>query len=283
MIIYPYEGSVLSDTVTISVESTDEDQVQKVWYYIDGIIIESVNATHAKFRLNVAPLADDRLHILQAAAVDKEGNIGYSTAISVTFSDSDDSTPPVVNVVNPVSGQVVEGIVHILAAADDDRLIREVAFFIDGDSVLSDSLYPYEYDWDTQDISDSTSHTIFAKAYDNSNNWTLSPVVEVTVFPRSRDVLPPIIQLMYPLAGSVISGTVTVAVDASDNIGVTRVEFYVDGGTAGNPNYSKTSPPWIYNWNTAPWANGGIHTLYIKAFDAAGNAAALGPVDLTIQ
>jgi hypothetical protein len=58
----------------------------------------------------------------------------------------------------------------------------------------------------------------------------------------------------------------TVSANAADNVGVTRVEFLVDGGLVG----TATTGPYSSNWNTSSFSNG-VHTLTAKAFDSAGN------------
>jgi Bacterial Ig domain len=283
LIVYPANGAVVAGNDTIAIESTDDEGVEKVWLYLDNKVIGVSSKPNAQFEINLAPYADNQTHVLLAAAADKAGNIGYSTQITVTISDYNDVTPPTVQIVNPIEGQVVEDTVHILASADDNRGIDRVAFYIDGDSITADTDYPYEHDWLTGGLSDSTSHGIFAKAYDLFGNWAVSAVIRVTVYPRSKDVIAPAMILLYPLAESILTGTVRVTISASDNIGVTRMEFYVDGGNNAQPNFSKTSAPWIYNWDTSTWADGAKHTLFVKAYDLAGNVGTLGPIAYTIQ
>jgi hypothetical protein len=178
---------------------------------------------------------------------------------------------------------MISGTVDVTVDASDNVGVTNIEFFVDGGdtAVFSITSPPWIYPWDTTPWADDAVHTLYIKAYDAAGNiGTLGPLTfTINV---NADIIPPTVLLLYPPASSSLSGTVNVAVDASDNVGVTRVEFYVDGGTNGNPNFSKTSPPWIYAWNTAPWANGGQHTLYIKAYDQAGNTTAVGPVTYTI-
>lgn len=83
-----------------------------------------------------------------------------------------------------------------------------------------------------------------------------------------RDTTPPIVAFSTPSAGANVSGTVTLSATATDNLGVTRVEFFADGAPVGNA----TSAPYSIALNTANLANG-AHTLTAVAFDAAGNTA----------
>ncbi|MFC2087965.1 Ig-like domain-containing protein [Calditrichota bacterium] len=275
-VIYPYTGSILSGNVDVLVESTDNEEVSKVWIYIDDVMVTAKGGRSATFNVDLSPYADDQTHMIQGAAEDKSGNRGYSAQILVTISDSPDIVPPTVTIVNPQGGQQVQDTVTVLAAADDDRIVREVAFFVNGDSVFSDNLYPYRYDWITTNLADSTSHSIVAKAFDGSGNWTLSAPVTVTVFPRGDRIAPTVV-LLYPAAGSVLSGTVVVQVDAADNTAVTKIEFYVDGDSVA----TDTNSPWGFSWNTSSLSIGS-HTLYIKAYDAAGNVGTSGNLTFTI-
>ena len=275
-IIYPYTGSIISGTTNILVESTDDERVTKVWLYIDNQLIETQDGRTGNFQVDLSPYKDDQQHMILAAAEDKSGNRGFSTQVIVTISESPDVIPPTVSIVNPLANQQVQDTVKVLASANDDRIVQNVAFFVNGDSVFNDNLYPYEYDWVTTNLADSTSHSVFAKAFDQSGNWALSIPITVTVFPRG-DRTPPVLTLLYPTAGSVISGIVNVNVDASDNIGVTLIEFYVNGNLVDTIN----NAPWEFSWNTTTLPVG-THALYVKGFDAAGNVGTIPSTTFTI-
>ena len=59
----------------------------------------------------------------------------------------------------------------------------------------------------------------------------------------------------------------TVSATASDNVGVARAQFRLDGGNLGA---AVTTPPYSISSNTTT-ATSGSHTLTAHAFDAAGN------------
>jgi hypothetical protein len=102
---------------------------------------------------------------------------------------------------------------------------------------------------------------------------SLAQSVTVTV-----DSQAPATSVTAPSAGSTVSGSVTVSASASDNTGVSRVDFYKDTVLLGSDN----SAPYGLSWNT----NGetaGSHTLKTTAFDAAGNLANSAPVSVTVQ
>jgi glucose/arabinose dehydrogenase len=97
------------------------------------------------------------------------------------------------------------------------------------------------------------------------------------VAPSSGDSTPPTAQITSPPAGAV-SGTVTVAANATDNVGVAGVTFQLDGATLGAED---TSAPYSVAWDTTT-AAGGSHTLTAIARDAAGNRTTSAPVSVTV-
>ncbi len=94
----------------------------------------------------------------------------------------------------------------------------------------------------------------------------------------NTDSTPPTVSLTAPTSGSVISGLVNITASASDNIGVARVEFLIDGTLAG----SDASSPYVYAWDTASAANG-ARTLQARAVDAAGNTASSTQITVTVS
>jgi len=283
-VVFPYEGAVISGNVEVNVLASDNKELSKVWYFVDGIKMGERSRSPYTFTLDISGLARKVNHVIQSAAQDKDGNTAYSPTVNFTVAETPDIIPPTVAIVNPIGGQVVEGTVHVTAYAQDERSVQKVAFFIDGDSVGQKASYPYIFNWKTDTLSDSTAHTIFAKAFDTGNNSAVSPTVSVTVYPRtgpSGDNIPPTALFLYPITGTIVHGTVKVAVDLRDNTGVDSTAFYVDGQltrTAKNPDI-----PWTFNWDTASKADSSTHSLYVKAYDAAENVGTSGLLIITIQ
>ncbi len=73
------------------------------------------------------------------------------------------------------------------------------------------------------------------------------------------------------------SGTITLSATASDNVGVTKVEFWVDGALKG----TATAMPYSITMDSRTLPNG-THTLVAKAFDAAANSASSTPVSFEV-
>jgi hypothetical protein len=94
----------------------------------------------------------------------------------------DESELPQVEITFPIDGSVVSGTVEITADATDDSVVVNVEFYIDDSLVSTDSLAPYTHPWSTAGLVDSSSHTIYAKAYDADDNEGTSPTISVIVF-----------------------------------------------------------------------------------------------------
>ncbi len=87
-------------------------------------------------------------------------------------------------------------------------------------------------------------------------------------FPPLADTTPPAVSITSPAASSSVSGNITISANASDNAGVARVEFSLDGALKATDN----SAPYEMAWN-AEASTLGLHSISVKAFDSAGNSS----------
>ena len=93
----------------------------------------------------------------------------------------------------------------------------------------------------------------------------------------AKDSVKPVVSITAPVNGASVSGTVTISANASDNVGVTRVDFLVNGTVASSDNAS----PYSYSWNTSGLI--GSQVLSTKAYDAAGNVGVSTTVTVSIS
>ncbi len=91
------------------------------------------------------------------------------------------------------------------------------------------------------------------------------------------ELLPPTISISYPANNAIVSATVSITASAADNLGVTKVEFYVNGVLQS----TDSTGPYLFPWNTSSLAVG-TYTLMVKAYDAAGNVGQSGNVSVTV-
>lgn len=88
---------------------------------------------------------------------------------------------PEVRIVSPTSATKILDSTIVLIEASDDRGIARVELYIDGVMPPGGKLLyePYEYLWNTQQYADSTTHILYAKAYDTDSNVTVSQKVTI--------------------------------------------------------------------------------------------------------
>lgn len=89
---------------------------------------------------------------------------------------------------------------------------------------------------------------------------------------------PPTVALTAPSNGATVKGNVTIWANASDDKGVTRVDFKVDGVTVG----SDTTSSYSYTWNSASVADGS-HTITAVATDSAGQTTTSAARTVTVD
>ena len=93
-----------------------------------------------------------------------------------------------------------------------------------------------------------------------------------------RDHTPPSVAITSPAAGASVGGTVSIAATATDNVGVSAVQFQVDGVNLG---FADTTAPFSVLWDTSAVPVGN-HTLGAVASDAAGNLRTSAPITVTV-
>lgn len=123
----------------------------------------------------------------------------------------------------------------------------------------------------------SSTYTYAVAAVDAAGNSSdLSGGVNVTTL--GGDTIPPTVAITSPTAGAIISGITTVTISASDNVGVTKVEYFINNALAA----TITSAPYSVTGDSHGLANGN-YNLSAKAYDAAGNVTTSPSVPITIS
>ena len=192
-------------------------------------------------------------------------------------SGSGDAQAPSTSITSPSAGATVSGTTNVNASATDNVGVTRVELYVDGALSATDNTSPYAFSWDTTAVANG-AHSLTVKAYDAAGNAGTSAAVSVTVSNTITDTQAPSTSITAPSNGATVLGIVSVNASATDNVGVTRVEFYVDGALAS----TDTAAGYSYSWNTTTIANG-THTLYTKAYDAAGNVGTSATITVTVS
>ena len=165
--------------------------------------------------------------------------------------------------------------VTVSANASDNVGVAGVQFYLDGALLgTEDTTAPYSVSWNTTTATNA-SHTLLARARDAAGNITNSAPLTVTV--SNPDTTAPTVAITAPTG--TLSGIVTVSANASDNVGVAGVQFYLDGALLGAED---TTAPYSVSWNTTTATNAS-HTLLARARDAAGNITNSAPLTVTVS
>ena len=263
----PVNGATVSGVTTVAISATDASGVSSVAFHIDGIFKTTLFTAPYVYSWDTTS-ATNGPHILMAIAHDSFQN-SASTSITVTVDNFIDITPPTTSITSPAAGAIVSGTVTISATTSDNVGVATVEFLADGVLLGTDTVAPYSFSWDTTKVANG-SHTLKSRATDTSGNIGESASVSVTVSNVVSDTTPPTVSITNPLNGSTVArrSSVTITASASDNIGVTKVEFYVNGTLT----CADTILPYGCIWKV-PVKPKATYTIQAKAYDAAGNTA----------
>ncbi len=180
-IISPQNGQNLEGIVKITAIAEDDRSIEKVAFFVDGDSVNSDFTYPYSYDWNTLPYADSATHTIYAKTFDTGGNSAISGIVTVTVLPSTDQTAPTGFIAYPIAGQVVFDTVNVVVDANDNRGISRVEFYIDGLKQFEDFTVPYLFEWNTLPYADDREHSIYAKIYDLSQNYSITERIVVTV------------------------------------------------------------------------------------------------------
>lgn len=209
-------------------------------------------------------------HFYYSVVTEADGDRLWSAPVWVNQgAGSGDTTAPTVSASETGSS----GTISLSVSASDNVGVTNVEFYVDGALKGSDASSPYSLALNSTSLTNG-SHNLTAKAFDAAGNSTTSTAFAFSVNNVTADTTAPIVSASE--TGS--SGSITLFATASDNVGVTSVEFYIDGVLYG----ADASSPYSLALNSTTLTNGS-HSLTAKAFDAAGNSTTSSTVSFTVS
>ncbi len=295
-------STVSGQSVSISTQASDNFGVTKEELYIDNALIGTTtwffSGGTASFTWDSRTVPNGS-HTIIAKAYDGADNAGTSTSVIINVVNSSDITDPTISITSPANNTTVSGTINVAAIASDNIGVVKVTFDKFGAPLQTFTNPPYSFSWDTNAALASQCPTtcitnIQATAYDAAGNYasanvgitynnsgvTTSPTATPTIglsptntpipspTPSLTDHTSPTVTISSPLAGSTVAvrSNVNIQATASDNIGVARTEFYVNGTLT----CSDTSSPYSCSWKV-PGAKNKSYSISAKTYDAAGN------------
>ena len=175
-------------TLTIKATASDDRSVKRVEFYVDGK--KTYTDTKAPYETKATLRVGN--HKIEARAIDTSGQVRSSIVSIVVRKDN----PPSVRITSPKNGAVFwtksrSCTVTITATARDDRGVKRVEFYIDGNRITTDSKAPYQ----TTTTLNIGRHTLKVVTIDTVGQLS-QDFVTITV--KKRVVLPNIKKLTVP-------------------------------------------------------------------------------------
>ncbi len=261
-----------SGTINIAANATDNVGVKKVEFLVNGWVKAIDSSAPYQFNLDTTELNDGN-HAIVARAFDDANNSGSDTqTLKVNNAPPPDTASPSVSFSSNFNTPVT-GTINILANASDNVAVAQVQLFINGALHSVDATAPYNFTLDTSQLVDGT-YTLILRALDDAGNEQTAQAQLTVHNTPPPDTSAPTVSISNTFA-SPLSGTVTVNVSASDNVGVTGVSLYVNTTLIA----SDSNAPYSFSIDTRNFANGS-HSLSVVASDAAGNQ---NSTNVTIQ
>lgn len=266
----PAEGVSFNDIIQLNVSAPETIAISKVQFFVNGLqSAESATVPYA-FAWDTTTLSRGDYDI-SVRAIDAAGNQQASEKFTVSVAG--DTVAPTVSLSAPANGATVSGSLVVSANAHDNVNVAKVEIYLDDILVASSAQSSTNYAWDTAPLSNG-SHILSAKAYDAAGNVGLSANVAVNVF---NDTVAPAVSIVVPALSGTASKSVMVSAIASDNVAVSRVEFFLNGALQA----TSSAAPYGFTWNTLAVANG-AYSLTAKAYDAAGNVGQSAAVKVNV-
>lgn len=187
-----------------------------------------------------------------------------------------DDQAPLIAITVPIAGGVVSGVVPVDVNYSDNVGVVRVELYVNGQNVTTDHQSPFAFVWDTAGWTNG-EYVLTTKAFDAAGNESTSSGVMVEVNNKPLDTEAPTVGIVSPTDGEV-SGVAPINVNAEDNVGVVRVELFVNGERI----MSDDQAPFAFSWDTTTVTDG-TYTLTAKAFDEANNVGTSINASVTVN
>jgi peptidoglycan/xylan/chitin deacetylase (PgdA/CDA1 family) len=248
-------------SVTLSATDSGGSAVQKIRYTTDGTVPTSTNGNDysGAFTLNANTTVRYR-------AWDNAGNIEPTNVATIRI----DTTAPQSSIAcngGSCSGWFKPGVSVALSATDADSGVASIKYTTDGSTPSATNGTTY-----SNPFTLNATTTVKYRAFDQVGNAEAVNSQQVQI-----DGTNPTASVTAPAGGSLVSGTVAVTANASDNVAVDHVDLLVDGSSVA----TTTTSPYSFNWNSTSVGDG-THSLAARAVDSAGNTTTSSSVSVVV-
>jgi chitodextrinase len=220
-------------------------------------------------------------HVLDAVACDAAGNCSTSARRTITVNNTGTSfdlqAPSVPADLSAVAVSSTRIDLSWSAATDDVR-VAGYRVYTAGGQIATVAGTSYS---DTR-VTPSTAYTYTVAAFDAAGNASARSASASATTP-SGDTTSPAVSITSPVNDAKVKSPVQVSLSCSDDVGVTRVELWGDGGLVAAKDFSPAIPAGQTAMVSLSWdASSGRHTIQARALDAAGNTGASVSIDINV-
>jgi len=190
--IAPVGGSTVQGVLDFELIAEDESGIDSLRIFIDGSsrpMLFSLGQVDSLYQLDWDSRSDsDGVHIFEARAYDKAGNIGTSPTLALRISNATsppppDRAPPVITWFSPEAGSIIRDTIGISFLVQDSSMIDSVKLYVNGEvaSILAgrnDSLYTVELNsWRFS----NGRQLLELRAWDSTGNVGVSEPLGITI------------------------------------------------------------------------------------------------------
>lgn len=152
-----------------------------------------------------------------------------------TIEPAEDTAPPTIKILSPENNSIVYDLNITLEVLIDDNIgVSRVEVYLNGSSVANYTVIPTEI---PITLPTYGVYNITIVAVDKYSN-----TAKKTIFIETKDVEPPVVEILSPANNSVIYElSVTLELYITDNVGISHVEIYLNGDLVENYSYAPTT------------------------------------------
>ncbi len=183
---------------------------------------------------------------------------------------------PTVSITSPAANALFNTPANVsitVNAADVNGTVTKVDYYDSSNYLGSSTVAPFNFTWNN---APEGIHFLKAKATDNDGTTTTSALVKVYVAAAGNTA--PVVSITSPTASSVYTkpANVNIAVNATDDGVIEKVEFYNGTTLLGTDN----TAPYTFAWTGVDM---GTYTITAKAYDNGQNSTVSAPVTFTVN
>ncbi len=257
----PSDGALVAGLVDVTWRASDNRAVTSIAVFLDDRSIATLESEPQRWTWNTGGI-DPGTYQLVLEASDAAGNQtrdSLSLEVTQLCNEDGDCPPQNLRFVSHEEGAAVTGDVEIEVEVDDDNGIENIVFLHEEQSIGEATSAPWTLSWNTENTPEG-NRVLTAVATDTAGQKTRAELA------LNVDRTPPELTVTSPQQDSIAGDTLSVAAQASDNIGLDSILFGVLGTTQS---ITVSAEPWEGVLDLSP-LDSGEYRLLTTATDLVG-------------